>query len=270
LRDLPRLHLMEFHEQSWIPENIRSDVQIVLSDLIKYTRMYDAILPKIVDWLTLSDSHEILDLCAGAGGPALVLLKAMKKQGRKAPRFILSDLYPNIESMTRIRKKFPSKIRFISEPVDATSVGEHGFDVYGKPRARSYIACFHHFSPELAKGMLADAVKQRAPVMIVEPLTRQFRSMFSVVVAAHCLVPLIQLMRAPFAPGVLFRLPMVSSILAVDGVVSAFRTYTPEQLQQMVDELDADYDWEIGVASGMGGHPLGKICPISYCFGVPR
>jgi len=52
--------------------------------------------------------------------------------------------------------------------------------------------------------------------------------------------------------------------LTIDGVVSCLRTYSPVELEAMVESLDAPgYEWEIGVERKLS--PL----PITYLIGHP-
>ena len=48
-------------------------------------------------FLERSGAHEVLDLCAGAGGPARILAEEIARAGRAPPRFILTDLYPRVD-----------------------------------------------------------------------------------------------------------------------------------------------------------------------------
>ena len=61
-------------------------------------------------------------------------------------------------------------------------------------------------------------------------------------------------------------IPFVPFILTWDGIVSTLRTYSVEELQELVSEIDApDYEWEIG--------RLQKRfidLPITYVIGRPK
>lgn len=52
-----------------------------------------------------------------------------------------------------------------------------------------------------------------------------------------------------------------------DGLVSCLRTYTPDELKELTQDLDkaADYTWDIGLEP-LGSLPVG----ITYLIGYPR
>lgn len=61
-----------------------------------------------------------------------------------------------------------------------------------------------------------------------------------------------------------YRVPLIPLVALIDGVVSALRTYTPDELREMADSLDADgYTWEID-ALPIGKGPLAVTSLIGY------
>ena len=267
---LPRYQLLELHEQSWIPSSLRSDLQIGLSTMVRTLRLYHDVWKKLQHWVQTAQVDEILDLCSGAGGPAQTLVEASLAATGDSPRMILSDLYPQEESMQSLCEKYPKWIQQAPEPVDATSVGSAGYNGEGKVRARSLIACFHHFPPELATQMVQDAIHHRAPVLILEPMTRSVQALLNATVGSGFLVPLLRLTQKPRSPGTFLRFPLNALQCLFDGMVSVMRTYTPEEIRAMTDVEGSDYVWEIGVEKGLTIEPFPTLHHITYALGTPR
>src|SRR5439155_21664731 len=119
------------------------------------------------------------------------------------------------------------------EAVDATS---------GPPALsgfRTLFSSFHHFRPEEARRILADAVRQRQGIGVFEATQRSAPAML-----AMLLTPLFVLLATPFIrPFRLSRLfwtyllPVVPIVALFDGVVSCLRTYTPTELRALVAEV---------------------------------
>jgi hypothetical protein len=114
---------------------------------------------------------------------------------------------------------------------------------------RTLFTAFHHFRPELAREILRDAVRKRRGIGIFEFTRRNIPA--SLRLASR--VPLAML-AAPLSPP--FRwsrllwtyvVPAVPAVAAFDGFVSSLRSYTPDELRDMVAGLgDTGYTWDIG------------------------
>jgi hypothetical protein len=128
-------------------------------------------------------------------------------------------------------------------------------------------AAFHHFRPEPARAILADAVRDRRGIAVLEPMERSILSVVGVLFA-----PLMCLLLTPFIrpfrwSRLLFTypIPIIPLIILFDGIISSLRTYSPEELRALVADLDApDYTWEIGKQSA----PRTPV-PITYLIGYP-
>jgi hypothetical protein len=66
-----------------------------------------------------------------------------------------------------------------------------------------------------------------------------------------------------------YLIPVAPLIFAWDGFVSCLRTYSPEELQELISDLGDDcYSWEIGQIEGalqLFGHYR-----ITYIIGLPK
>jgi len=254
-----RIHLFEIEDQSWLPNVFRN----ILTDFLKHLNMtfgfYTAAIPLIERVLAQIRSKHIIDLCSGASGPWVKLTKEMDI-------FVtLTDKYPNLEAFQQIVAQSDGKIGFIEESVDATDVPSH------LDGMRTIFSGFHHFRPDVAKAILYDAARKRKAIGIFEFTERNLRT----VLTTPILFPLLIIVLTPFIRPVTFSrffwtyiIPIALIIPTFDGVVSHLRSYSPEELKEMVSSIASErYKWEIGqVATGVNRR---LKLPITYLIGYP-
>lgn len=240
---LPRLQLFEFNDAAWAPAALRETVVESLSTALRWGRMLDGLVEPFAAFLERTGSIEVLDLCAGAGGPAEVLAEAMERRGR-ATHFLLSDLFPHVEDWEALQAANPARLGFVREPLDATNIPPG----VGAGRARVIINALHHFPPALARAVLHGACKDAPGVFIAEGLVRNplsFAAMAPVGIAALYASPAMarshRLGRALFT----WLTPIALAVSAWDGTVSSFRCYTEAELRDFVRDVDG-FTWEYG------------------------
>jgi len=134
---------------------------------------------------------------------------------------------------------------------------------------RTLFSSFHHFSPDQARSILADAVSKRQGIAIAESTQRHVLTLSYMLVT-----PVLVWMATPFYRNFSWRrvfwtycLPIIPLVVLFDGLVSCMRTYTPDELQGLVagiPENDA-FDWDIGLIR-IGILPVG----VTYLIGVPK
>jgi hypothetical protein len=168
---LPRAHLFEFNDRDWVPESLRDTIVETLSRSLHWGGFLRPLAPVIDRFLLASGTREVLDLCAGAAGPALILSDEAERSGLSPPRFLLTDLFPRVRIWTQAKRQRPESIDFIAEPVDATRIPAS----LSEGRARVIVNAFHHFEPDLARAILRNAVDSRAPIFISECFERDPR-----------------------------------------------------------------------------------------------
>jgi hypothetical protein len=234
---LPRLHLFEFNDAPFAPKVLQRTIVSALSRTLRWGRMLDGLVEPFVDFLHASGAREVLDIAAGAGEPAAVLLEALQKKGHVPPTFTLTDLHPHVEAWASLVEQHPEKLSFIPEPVDATRLDES----LGRGRARVLINAFHHFPPSLAQQVLLGLAKDAPGVFIAEGLVRDPRSFLAM---------------TPWG------LPALLASMW-DGTVSTFRCYSREELLCFTEPLGAAWRWEFGT------YPVGRFGQGSWFWGVP-
>ena len=257
---IPRLHFIELHEQEWCPAVLRHGLRAVLQQISSTLPGYEAIVDELLSAMEAAGTTEVLDLCAGAGGPWKRLAPYIDSDPR-ITRIQLTDLFPDLKVMQAMRDQAGSLIEPCDEPVDALAVPPE------KTGFRTIFAAFHHFEPARARAVIADAVSAGEGVGIFELSERRLlASVFVGLTAfplAMGLMPLIRPVRWAYFP-LTYLLPAIPAILTFDGLVSCMRTYHPAELLEIAREVAPDYEWKAGRKRAFGG-PLAII----YLTGVP-
>jgi hypothetical protein len=260
---LPRTQLFEFNDQPWVPAALRDSVVEALSRTLAWGGVLRSMVGPFQDFLAASGTNEVLDLCAGAAGPAVILADEIERAGARPPRFILTDLYPRLELWEAARHAHPDAIAFEPGAVDATRIAPE----LGRGRARTIINAFHHFGPELAQAILADAVAGSEGVFISEGFERNpltFLNFIPFGVPALALGPILSPRERAAKALLAWATPVALAVSAWDGFVSTLRVYSEDELRAMVAPLGDRFRWEYRTYAYP---PAGK----GYCFyGVPR
>jgi hypothetical protein len=243
---MPRLHLFEFEDQPWFPPLVRgcmTDFLAFMGGLSYAALPYREFAARLAAAMQATGDDTLVDLCSGSGGPALTIARLVGEELGRPPRVVLTDLFPNLERLRRLRDGAPGKVDFSSEPVNAVSVPESlaGF--------RLVCNGFHHLQPEQARACLRDAVEKRRGIAVAELVDRSATSLLSIAlgVSAELLVtPWIRPVRASRLL-LTYIVPVVPVCTLWDGLVSCLRAYDPSELRELVAGLpESDYEWEIG------------------------
>ncbi len=258
---MKRLHLFEFHDLSWYPNDWRNLLTDIMTSFAVDCKPYRPIAPKLKTALQQLNCSRIIDLCSGAAGPVDSLLEELDTVGGRPVTFTLTDKYPHMTPFEQTAAKWPDRVSFCEEPVDATNVPEEldGF--------RTMFSSFHHFDPETARGILQDAVHKRQGIGIFEYTERRLwpwvPSLFFGPVVLWLITPFMR----PFRWRRLlwtYVIPLWMVFAFWDGLVSCLRTYLPHELEEMTADLgDGGYTWEIGRIRSFGA------CRVTYLLGVP-
>jgi hypothetical protein len=217
-------------------------------------------VPILAAALQRAGARQVLVLCSGAAGPWL-WLQPLLAEREVSVSVCLTDKYPNVEASRSLKRLKHQSITYHPQSVDATSVSAElsGF--------RTIFSAFHHFPPEQARAVLADAVRKRQGIAVVEGTQNSILALLLML-----LVPLMVLLMTPFIRPFrwsrlfwTYLIPVMPLIVLFDGLVSCLRTYNVEELRDLVASLDAnDYLWDIGTAK-VAASPI----PITFLIGVP-
>ena len=257
---MKRLHLFEIEDQPWCPPTIRDALTDYLQFALVATKPYAAMVPLLATALQRTGAPRVLDLCSGAAGPWLWLHPVLAEMGVSVS-VCLTDKYPNKEAFARLSSLTHQAISYHPQPVDAARVpGE-------LPGFRTMFTAFHHFRPEQARAVLADAVYQRQGIGVFEAGQRSPLAIMLTLLAPLVLLVVTPLIR-PFRWSRLlwtYLIPIVPMLTLFDGLVSCLRIYSVQELKDLAAGLgSSDYHWEIGTVQSKT-----TPVPITYFIGVP-
>lgn len=242
-----RIHLFEFEDQKWFPSFLRNYGTDFLQFLSNKTKMYKPIIPIIKKGLKASGTNRIVDLGSGGGG-GLIWLNSVLKKDIPDLKIVLTDFYPNIAAFKYTKEK-ADNFEYIETPIDARDVPATLMGL------RTQFLSLHHFKPKDAVQILQNATDADKPIAIFEGQERSIRSILAMLFS-----PLSVLLTTPFIkPFNLGRffftylIPIVPLFVLWDGVVSSLRTYSINEMNDLVKALNGTkkYHWEINrVKSG--------------------
>jgi hypothetical protein len=256
---LPRFQLFELEDLTWFPQTIRNLATDYLHFMDTRFSLHKPVVPVLRAMLENSATPCIVDLCSGGGGPIPSLYEALVPDHEQI-QFTLTDKYPNINAFQRLASQYPSGIRYVADPVDATNVPN---DLAG---LRIMFNAFHHFPPESARLVLENAVQAQQPIGIFEFAERSLLMLVS-----FLFTPIFVVFATPFMkPFRLKRLvwtyliPLVPLVCLWDGLISGCRAYTVTEMLAMTEDFD-DYDWKADRVEIPG-----TTAHLTLLVGIPR
>lgn len=262
-----RVQWFELEDQPWMPSAIRDGGTDVLDAMFDRIGFYDVVVPAVVQLLRDVGAARVVDLGSGGGGGALQVYRAVRTAGSNV-EFALTDRFPNASGATRVVALGDPRLRYDLTPLDALSGPIDGTAVH------TMCSALHHFPPDVVRALIARLVAHGVPMAFVDvaasPVVRRMPALLAPVpvvanlivltLAALVVTPLVR----PVRVGRLlltYILPAIPALVAWDGMVSALRAYTPEELLALAKDAPGagDYEW----AAGRGGAAL-------FLTGQPR
>lgn len=253
-----RIQLFEFEDLSWFPRFLRNYENDFLRFLSEKTNLFKPAIPLLLGALRKTPGSQLIDLGSGSGGP-LVHLNLDLQEKYPGLQILLTDYFPNLPAFERARLH-SNNIRYYQKPVDARDVPA---DLKG---LRTMFLVFHHFRKKVAIQILQNAVDNRQPIAIFEAQERSIPSLIAMLLSPLTVL-LVTPFILPFRPGRLvftYLLPILPLVILWDGVVSALRTYSIEEMRVLVSALSNkdSFEWKIGSKKSGPGKVL-------YLIGIP-
>jgi hypothetical protein len=252
--------LIELHDQEWFPKILRDYVTDALQFILNLIRVYGHIVPRLNKAIQAAGTARVVDLCSGGGGPWLWLHKSLQNTIGLPITVCMTDKYPNIRAFEGLRRQTQDQVTFYPEAVNAANLPTElsGF--------RTIFTSFHHLQPQEALAILQNAVNARQGIGVFEAARRQ-----PITVLSTILMFVGGLLTAPFIrPFRLSRLcwtyliPVIPFVLFFDGVISCLRSYSKDELTELVLKVKCeDYVWEIGEEPG-------GLAPVTFLIGYPK
>lgn len=242
---MKRIHLFEFEDFAWFPRWLREGLTNYLAAMHELLRTDKLIAPLVMRALKTAKQAAIVDLCSGGGGPMLAVARELRTTLPHL-KLTLTDLFPNREAVAAINGMNDAHTRYESAAVDAGDVGRSHEGV------RTMICSLHHMRPPVARRILSDALQKRQPLCVFEvsdnaaPIWLWWLTIPVGILTTLVCTPLVR----PLTAKQLFFtyiIPIFPLLIAWDGAISNMRTYTPDDMRELLDGLDSpDYDWEVG------------------------
>jgi len=240
---------------------LRDYVTEGLQFLFDFANLYRPMAGPLRRALDQAGTHQVVDLCSGAGGPWPRLCEAFEREGVSVD-VCLTDKHPNVSATKPLRGADACVIHFRAEPVDATDIPASlaGF--------RTMFTSFHHFRPAEARAILQDAAKKQQGIGVFEIPRRSVRTMLMVFLVPIGYLLLVPTMR-PFRWSRLlwaYLIPVVTFVLWFDGIISCLRAYSPAELLELTKGLSVNgYRWQSGEQRGEGA----AATTVTYLIGCP-
>jgi len=257
---MKRKQLFEFEDLRWFPKRIRNYGTDFLQFVSNQFDFYRSVIPVLEKGIEKSTSNTIIDLGSGGGGGWKKIAEHLKKD-KVTFKVIFTDFFPNLHAFQTAIQQDPEIFSFEEVSVNA-------LDVPLKLKGlRTMFLSFHHFEPNDAKQILQNAVDANQPIAIFEGQERNIGN-----VIKFMLSPINVFLTAPFIKSFKFGrliftylIPIVPLFVLWDGVVSALRTYTIPEMEEMTKALNNtdSFVWEVGKKKERG-------ITILYLLGIPK
>lgn len=237
---MKRRHFFEFVDQNWIPALIRNSITQITQFNIDFFKIYDPVSSIINELIKTTGNNQIIDLCSGSSGPWPRLIS----QIASPVKVTLTDKFPNLKKWEQIAQSSGAKISYSKTPVDVHFIPDELKGI------RTIFTGFHHFKLEEARSLLIQTVARDQPIAIFEFTERSLISMLRGLIL-FILLPFFQTpFIKPRSIAVFFWtycIPLIPILHYWDGLISNIRTYSVNELWEIVNSTDwKKYHWEIG------------------------
>ena len=312
-----RIHFIEISDQDWCPQLFRQCIRNslhygwVFFDLSDYFGSPASTLSKIMTpYFNQLNCNLIIDLCSGSGGPTPNIHSILNQT--RTVQTILTDLFPQI-SIWKYQCSKTKHLSFASNSVNAASVQlstipEISAKDQDEVHFRTLFGSFHHFRPNLAISILANAMECNDAFIMSEAILRR-QSIFDFIQWPFQLIILCPLfiiymifnylyvydtkeitLKQKLIKCILIMItaPIWVAIIMHDAIISTARCYTEKELielsesakaklkqklsnkdQDRIQKID-DYEWKCWRQNSDMIFPLGHAAPITVLLGVPK
>jgi hypothetical protein len=260
---MKRKQLFEFEDFSWFPHWLRDCMTHYISAMHRLLGTSKTLAKLVARALEHTNQQRVIDLCSGSGGPMLEVANILRQHyGYPDLQLTLSDLYPNQETAKKINQLAEENTKYLTTAVNATDLDKELAGV------RTMVCSMHHMPPEVAKRILKNALEAQQPICIYEisdnsiPRGIRWLAFPTTFIMVFFITPLVRPMtwqQLVFT----YLIPILPLLIAWDGAVSNIRTYTLNDLDILLSDLQSEqYTWEKGTLAGKGGDKL-------YLLGLP-
>lgn len=248
---MKRIQLFEFEDFSWFPNFLRMPMTRYINAIHKMLGSAPELAKLLETGLKASGQREIIDLCAGSGGPMQDVMGILRKDGAlQNIKLKHTDLYPNLAAASEINNNGDPNITYETQSVDATKLGQN------QKGLRTMICSLHHMPPKVARQILEDAQNAQQPFCAFEISDNSFPKWiwWIAIPINYLMVFFITFTVKPMTwQQIVFTylIPLLPFFIAWDGAVSNARTYTLDDMDELLAGLESpNYRWEKGLIKG--------------------
>lgn len=239
---MKRKQLFEFEDQRWFPGFLRNYLTDFLQFISNQFDIYKTVTPLLSETIEKSGGQRIIDLASGGGGGLFKLSKRLQ-QNHPNLEIVLTDYYPNLKAFEYVSKQAPN-FKDEAKSVDARNVPDHLKGV------RTQFLSLHHFREEDAVQILQNAVDSKNPIAIFESQERNMKSVLAMIFSPINVLLMTPFIR-PFSVGRIiftYLIPLVPLFVLLDGILSALRTYTIPEMNELISRVDGNenFNWKVG------------------------
>lgn len=256
---MKRKQLFEFEDQSWFPAFLRNYMSDFLQFISNRFDIYKNVTSLLSELVKKEGSSTIIDLASGGGG-GLARVSNRLREEYPDLKIVLTDYYPNVKAFEYIHKHDNAFV-FEAQSVDARSVPFHLKGV------RTQFLSLHHFREEDAVQILQNAVDSTSPIALFESQERNAKSVLAMLFSPVNVILMTPFIR-PFSIGRIvftYLIPLVPLFVLLDGILSAMRTYTIPEMNELISRVKdhENFEWKVGRQTS------GPI-PVLYLIGNPK
>ncbi|MEX0275247.1 MAG: hypothetical protein AB3N16_12805 [Flavobacteriaceae bacterium] len=269
---MQRKELFEFEDQNWFPSWLRACLTRLIIVLQNGMGIPKVLAGELEGFLLVLGENTLVDLGSGAGGilPQVVEMIHGKKT-IKGIQLLLTDKYPDPMVVQRTNTDNNGWVRYKRERLDAE-------DLALAPKGlKTMMNSFHHMEPTKAQNILASAQKSHNAIYIYEMAGGKVKVPFWAWVfllpLSLTLLMVMVLFMTPFVSPLTWQqvvftylIPIIPITYAWDGQASLPRMYTFADLEAILPEKTAHYQWEYGNVTNENGKKMGiflKGCPMN-------
>lgn len=239
---MKRKQLFEFEDQTWFPGFLRNYLTDFLQFISNRFDIYKGITPLLSEVIEKNGEQTIIDLASGGGGGLFNLSKRLREKHPNL-KIVLTDFYPNLKAFDYVSKQDQS-FQFHTESVDARKVPAHLKGV------RTQFLSLHHFSEADAVQILQNAVDSKSPIAIFESQERDVKSVIAMILSPINVLLMTPFIK-PFSIGRIvftYLIPLVPLFVMLDGILSALRTYTIPEMNELISRVKGheNFTWKVG------------------------
>lgn len=184
------------------------------------------------------------------GGGGLKALNESLRNSVPSLKIVLTDFYPNVKAF-EYTTSLTGNREYVSRSIDARDVQQ---ELKG---SRTQFLSLHHFKPSDARLILRNAIDTNSSIAILEAQKRSVASVLAMLFSPISLFLVTPVIR-PFSWRTMlftYFIPLVPLFVLWDGVVSSLRTYSIQEMNQLIADVDTEkqFHWKVGrVKSGPG------------------